>query len=168
MCTLFLLTSPCSTRQLTTVIPRKTEKIVGYLMCNSFAFCEVFDWAVWESYIWLETVGIVGAGGGAHASGQLPGVVPRKRGYWKVVATVWVVGARWGVHTSGIIMGGESVRHSISGVAVQGEQYIVTMRVVGAERRVQSCRVLVGLCCNCGHDSRQQHLINNRQLIWLL
>ena len=122
----------------------------------------------WGSYIWLVTVGIVGAGGGAHASGQLPRVVPRQRGHWQVVATEWVVGARCGVHTGGIIMGGESVWHSIPGVAVQGEQYIVTMRVVGTERRVQSCRVLVGLSCNCGHDSRQQNLIKKKQTACLI
>jgi len=122
-----------------------------------FARCSIEQY--WGSYIWLVTVGIVGAGGGAHSSGILPRVVPMKRGHWQVVATIWVVGARCGVHTGGIIMGGESIWHSISGAAVQGEQYIVTMRVVGAERRVQSCRVLVGLRCNYGHDSRQQHLI---------
>jgi len=95
-------------------------------------------------------------------------VVPRQRGHWQVVATEWVVGARCGVHTGGIIMGGESVWHSIPGVAVQGEQYIVTMRVVGTERRVQSCRVLVGLSCNCGHDSRQQNLIKKKQTACLI
>jgi hypothetical protein len=89
-------------------------------------------------------------------------VVPRKRGHWQVVAAKWVVGASCRVHTGGIVMGGESVRHSISGVAVQGEQYIVTMRVVGAERRVQSCRVLVGLRRNCNRDSKQQHLIKKQ------
>jgi hypothetical protein len=43
---LFLLTSPCSTRQMTIVIPRTAEKIVGYVICNSFAFYEVLYWAV--------------------------------------------------------------------------------------------------------------------------
>jgi len=129
-----------------------------------FARCSIEQ--CWGTYICLVTVGIVGAGGGAHASGQLPCVVPMQRGHWQVVATVWVVGARCGVHTGGIIMGGESVWHSISRVAIQGEQYIVTMRVVGAERWVQSCRVLVCLSCNCGHDSSQQHLIKKTNSIF--
>jgi len=43
MCTLFLLASPRSMRQMTTVIPRKAEKTICYAMCNSFAICEMFD-----------------------------------------------------------------------------------------------------------------------------
>ena len=163
---LFLLTSPCYTKEITTVIPTKAEKNcrLSRVIHLPFARCSIEQY--WRSYIRLVTVGIVGAGGGAHASGQLPRVVPRKRSQWQVVATKWVVGARCGVHTGRIIMGGESVWHSISGVAVQGEQCVVTMRVVGAERRVQSCRVLVGLRCNCGYDSKQQHLIKKTDNIF--
>jgi hypothetical protein len=47
ICTLlFLLTLPCSASQMTIIIPKTAEKIVGYIICNSFAFCEVFYWAV--------------------------------------------------------------------------------------------------------------------------
>lgn len=109
----------------------------------------------------LVAVGVIGADGCTYTSGVLSSVVPGKRGRWHVVAAVWVVGTHRGAHTGGIIMSSRSVWHSMSG-AVQGKQSVVAVGVVGAERRVQSCGVLVGLSACRGDDyTSDQHLIHS-------
>jgi hypothetical protein len=116
---------------------------------------------------WLVAVGIVGAHRGANTSRVLPGVVACKWGCWQVVGAVGIVGAHRRAHTSGVVVGCRSVWHGItvaarsvwhgitvaarsvwhgtSGAAVLGDQSVVTVWVVGAQRRVQPRWVLGGL-----------------------